>query len=210
MPEDYAGPLAEKLNAGVDAQASPWQWAAGLAQFLPGALSGAREAVVPELQSWQGALGTALGAMPAGRMLAPPRLGYGPRDFRPPNPGHPESPAATSGEVAAMSRPIGALRFDPMEVGNFGRQPQMTQQATAGNRVADFTKQLLDAGTNRGAFDSVFAAAKAARLSKKELSEVAAGYSGGVVQPRMSIAELEKDIAKSWLRNARFQNKIAP
>lgn len=45
---------------------------------------------------------TALGAMPAGRALAPGRIGFGPRDFRTPNPGHPENPMADVGSMRSI------------------------------------------------------------------------------------------------------------
>lgn len=73
-----------------------------------------------------------------------------------------------------------------------------------------FLEQLNAAGTNRATFDQVFESLKTSNLPKAELVELASAYSGGLPKPRASIADLQQEIFRAYIRNARFQNKIAP
>ena len=75
---------------------------------------------------------------------------------------------------------------------------------TAGEHVS----ALNATGTNRAAFDKALDNLKASKLSTAEIGQVANRYADTVTKYK-SKADAHKDISRAYIRNARFQNKIA-
>jgi hypothetical protein len=74
--------------------------------------------------------------------------------------------------------------------------------------ITSYVAQLNNAGTDRRAFDAVFERLTADKLLRVgELTEIAHRYSGGAAAFK-SAAAARSDIAKAFVRQARFANKL--
>ena len=116
--------------------------------------------------------------------------------------GYPMSPEAGAGLMAAM----GMMAPGRMPIPR-GSVPVFAAEKGLGNGVADIAQMLKQTGTNRQAFDQAMTSLEG--LPKAQLLEIGQSYTGMGLKGLSSDA-IKNEIVKGFIRDARFQNKIAP
>jgi len=118
----------------------------------------------------------------------------------------PHADSTVTAFCADMSAKLQAASARPK-----GRKKAVAPKPRAASNDAaihQYIAELRDAGTERGAFDAVFARLNADKsLKAADVGEVARAYANSVTKYK-SMAAARDDISKAFVRQARFENKL--
>ena len=120
----------------------------------------------------------------------------------------PQAPSFYQSLVGGLERARNFMGGDP----TIGGGVSMAMSAIPGAGPAGarlYSSLLKEAGTNPTMFKTVFGSLQADKMSKAELVKVAEEFTGLPAVWKTKDAVLDA-IQKTWVRRARFENKLAP